>query len=74
MTYDYSDLSGEIVRKYGTQYRFAEALQMSEHSLSAKLNGKTPWKQTDIESVCSLLDIKRKDIPRYFFTLLVQGN
>lgn len=74
MTYDYSDLYGKIVQKFGTQYRFAEALQMSEHSLSKKLNGKRPWKQADIENVCDLLDIKRKDIPRYFFTLSVQDD
>ncbi|MBQ6810321.1 MAG: DUF739 family protein, partial [Firmicutes bacterium] len=36
--------------------------------------GKTSWKQADIESACQLLDIKRKDIPRYFFTLSVQDN
>lgn len=74
MTYDYSDLNGRIVQKFGTQYRFAEALKMSEHSLSAKLNGKRPWKQADIENACCLLDIKRKDIPRYFFNLMVQDN
>lgn len=74
MTYDYSELNGRIVQKFGTQYRFAEALKMSEHSVSAKLNGIRPWKQADIENACCLLDIKRKDIPRYFFTLAVQDD
>lgn len=74
MTYDYSALNGRIIQKFGTQYRFAEALKMSEHSLSAKLNGKRPWKQAEIEDSCCLLDIKRQDIPRYFFTLKVQNN
>jgi len=72
MTYDYSALIGRIIQKYGTQYRFAEAMKMSEHSLSVKLNGKRPWKQADIEDACCLLDIKREDIPKYFFALNAQ--
>ena len=40
MPFDFSKLSGKIVEKYGTQYNFAKAMGISEHSLSNKLNNK----------------------------------
>ena len=36
MPFDFSKLSGKIVEKYGTQYNFAKAMGLSEHSLSTK--------------------------------------
>lgn len=67
MTFDYSELSGRIVAKYGTQYNFAIAIGLSERSLSLKLNNKVPWKNTEIMRAVDLLDINPEDIPQYFF-------
>ena len=43
---DYSKLNGAIIEKYGTQYNFAKAMNLSERSISLKLNGKVTWKDT----------------------------
>lgn len=72
MAFNYSDLNGAIVAKFGTQYNFAQALGISEHSLSKKLNNKVPWKQVEIAESVKLLGIKHDDIAKYFFTLKVQ--
>lgn len=67
MTFDYSELSGRIVAKYGTQYNFAIAIGLSERSLSLKLNNKVPWKNTEIMRAVVLLEINPEEIPQYFF-------
>ncbi|WP_288638877.1 DUF739 family protein [uncultured Lentilactobacillus sp.] len=67
MSFNYSKLLGRIVERYGTQYNFAQAMGMSEHSLSGKLNNKVPWKTTEIVKMTELLDLKTSDIPSYFF-------
>lgn len=74
MTFDFSKLSGKIVEEYGTQYNFAKAMNISEHTLSQKLNNKVPWKTTEIAKAVSLLNLPHSDIPNYFFTNLVQNN
>ena len=39
MAFDYSKLKGKIVEKFQTQQAFAKAMELSERSLSLKLNG-----------------------------------
>ena len=63
-----SKLRGRIREKFGTQEAFAEAMNMSHTTLSAKLNGKTDWKRQEIENACRLLGVSAADIPLYFFT------
>lgn len=60
-------LRGLIREKYGTQAAFADALGMSETTLSAKLNGKTEWTRQEIETTCKILGISAENIPTYFF-------
>lgn len=72
MAYDYNKLLGRVTEKYGTQGNFAEAMDMSERSMSMKLNNKRGWKQHEISTACNLLDINATDIPVYFFALQVQ--
>lgn len=72
MPFDFSKLSGKIVEKYGTQYNFAKAMGISEHSLSNKLNNKIPWKTNEIVQAIDLLGISIKRIPDYFFDQIVQ--
>ena len=69
MAFDYSKLLGKIKEVYGTQGDFAAAIDMSEKTLSMKLNNKLAWKQTEIIKGCELLHISSKDIHRYFFSL-----
>lgn len=68
MPYDYSKLLGRIVEKVGTQSKFAEKMELSERSISLKLNGKVGWKQSEIAKACQVLDINDHEIPAYFFT------
>lgn len=72
MEFDYSSLSGLIVEYYGTQYMFAKDMEMSERSLSLKINNKVPWKDSEIFKACELLDIRIEDMGKYFFKPKVQ--
>ena len=69
MPYNYSKLLGRIVEKVGTQSRFADKMELSERTVSLKLNGKVGWKQSEIAKACSVLEINETEIPAYFFTL-----
>ena len=73
MAFDYSKLRGRIVEKYGSQMEFAKAMNWSERTLSKKINGKIPWKQTDICIALKLLELSEDDIQEYFFTVKVQN-
>lgn len=73
MSYNYSALLGKIVEVFGTQAKFAEALGVSEHTVSLRLNGKRQWKQEEILRASSLLHIPKEKIAHYFFTLKVQN-
>ena len=74
MEFDYSKLLGRITEKFGTQKAFAEALGLSENSMSKKLSGKMSITKDDIIewSKPELLDINCLDIHLYFFTFKVQ--
>ena len=72
MSYDYAKLSGRIVEKFETQARFADAMELSERSISLKLNGKVGWKQSEITKACKILGLAITEIPLYFFTMKVQ--
>lgn len=63
----YSKLRGRIREVYGTQAAFAQAVPMSEATLSSKLTGKTEWSRADIEKTCCLLGIPLADAHLYFF-------
>lgn len=72
MAYDYSKLSGKIIEIFGTRSSFANAMGMSERTLSLKLNNLTSWKQPEITKACNLLGLSEFEIKDYFFTLTVQ--
>ena len=69
MPYDYSKLYVIIAEKCGTQAVFAQKMELSERSVSLKLNGKIGWKQAEIAKACAILDISAENIPSYFFKL-----
>ncbi len=72
MPYQYDKLLGRIVEKCGTQAAFAQAMGLSERTVSLKLNGKRAWSQMDITRACKVLDIDLTDVQQYFFALKVQ--
>jgi len=66
--YQYRKLIGRIVEVYGTRKAFAEALGLSENSLSLKLNGKTGFSQDDIIEWSRLLNISQDEYGSFYFT------
>ena len=72
MAFDYSKLRGRIIEKFGSQMSFAEAMDISERTLSLKLSGKRMWKQSEICLAINLLGLSDEDIKDYFFVLKVQ--
>lgn len=67
MQYDYSKLLGKIKEVCGSQAVFAELIELSERTVSLKLNNKKEWKQGEIEKSCAVLKIDKRKIPLYFF-------
>ena len=61
-------LRGRIIQKFGTQGEFAEKLQSTEQTVTAKLNGRSQFSQNDIIKWCNLLDIESGEIGDYFFS------
>lgn len=74
--FDYSKLIGRIVEKFGTRRAFAEAIGISENSMSQKLSNKMAITTDDIVewSKPEHLDICCDEIGVYFFTLRVQAS
>lgn len=73
MPYDYARLAGKITEVFTTQAKFAEAMNLSERSISMKINGKIGWKQSEIIRACKLLGLEVAEIPAYFFRMNVQS-
>ena len=71
--YEYSKLLGRIKECYGKHAVFAEAMGLSERSVSLKLNGLRCWTQNEIEKCCEVLMFPYSEIPKYFFTLDVKN-
>lgn len=74
MTFNFSKLRGKIREKFKTESAFAEAMDISSPTLSAKLNSKVCWTDQEIVNACDLLDIPLEFIPVYFFTEEVKSS
>lgn len=72
--YDYSKLRGKIKEVFRTEGDFAVAMLMSSVTLSAKLNNKIPWTQTEMNLACELLSVPYEFIPVLFFTEKVKSS
>lgn len=66
--FKYAKLRGRIVEKYDTQGRFAEAIGISENSLSKKMNCITGLSQDDILLWSDLLDIDKSEFGDFFYS------
>lgn len=67
MIYKTEKLKARIVEKYGTQKAFAEALGMTEPSLSRLLTNGKDWKASMIMKAIDLLEIPSAQVDAYFF-------
>lgn len=61
-------LKGRIVEVFDTQGAFADALGVTQQTVSQKLKNKRELTRAEIERWCELLKIEREEIPSYFFT------
>lgn len=67
MGFVYNKLRGRIVELFGTQEKFAEAIGLSNVSVSKKMTGQTQFSQSDIVLWCDKLDIPLEEAGTYFF-------
>lgn len=67
MTYNYNKLKGKITEKFGTQKEFAKAMEITENSISRKLQNQSEWTQAEMDKSMMLLDIPFAEIGDYFF-------
>ena len=67
--FDYSKLKGRIKEKCGSQKVFAELLNVSEGTLTSKLQGYTYFTQDEIMKSTDILAIEPCEVALYFFTL-----
>ena len=64
---DMRKLKGKIVQQFGTQGNFAKHLGKTEQTVTAKLNGRSAFSQSDIIEWSNALGIEAGDIGGYFF-------
>ena len=71
--FDFSELCGRIITRYGNYAKFAETIGLSRAQLSERLNSKRPFKPEEIYLICSpeVLDIPLAEIGRFFYTVKV---
>lgn len=72
--YDYTKLKQRIKDKYGSYAAYAKEIGTTKSTLSLKLNNKFAFTQPEIEKSLPLLDIPRREIPDFYFSLLVEEN
>ena len=72
LAYDYSKLRGRIKEVFGTQEAFAQAIGLTERSVSLKITSKRSWKQDEIINSINVLNLTTDDIKPYFFVVKVQ--
>ena len=72
--FNYDKLRGRIREVYGTESKFAEALEIGRVSLSKRLNNNVDFTRMEIFRACELLRIDPSDVAIYFFTLQVQKS
>ena len=72
MKFDYSKLKGKIKEIFDVQSNYAKALNLSETSVTNKLNNITYFTQSEISKSIDLLKIPFDEIGLYFFTKEVE--
>ena len=70
--YDFSKLRGKIKEKLGSESEYAKLLNLSNSSISAKLQSQVPFSLKEIEITINRLDIPVVEISDYFFIKKVE--
>lgn len=65
--YNYSKLKGRIKEICGTQRVFAERMELSNQSVSKKLNNVVDFTQDEIMTAAKILSIPTNEFADYFF-------
>ena len=65
--YNYSNLKSRIAEMGYNQASLASAIGCERSTICLKINNKRLFTMTDIESICTVLDIKIDEIGKYFF-------
>ena len=68
MMTDYSELRLKIRGVYHRLEDFAKDMDISQGTLTQKLNGKSDWMRAEVEKAASLLELSNEEIIRYFFS------
>ncbi|MBQ2396508.1 MAG: DUF739 family protein [Bacteroidales bacterium] len=63
----FGKLREEIRKKFKNLGEFADAVGIDRSTLSMKINGKTAFRQDEIEKICKLLNISIEQVYEYFF-------
>lgn len=71
MIYKTDKLKARIIEKFGDQKSFAEALGMTEPTLSRLLNEGRDWKGSMLMKAVELLEIPAVQVDSYFFEPVV---
>ncbi len=74
MEFSYNKLRGKIKEKFGTQGRFADALNISNATLSQKLNNATEFTQTEMLTAMHVLGEDLSSVDEYFFSQEVRES
>lgn len=64
---NYNFLKGKIIEKLGSQTEFAKKLNLSNQSLSAKLNNKVKFSQEEIRLSIEILGLNDEELKKCFF-------
>lgn len=67
LAYDYTYLRSQIIKKYGTQEKFAIAMGISPESLSMKLSNINGFSQAQIDKASELLKLSSVGVKKCFF-------
>lgn len=67
MAYKTDKLKARIIEKFGDQKSFAEAMQMSEATLSRYLATGQDWRGSMMMKAIDLLEIPSTQVDSYFF-------
>lgn len=72
--YDYQKLRGRIKEQLGNESKLADILNLSNSSISAKLNSLVPFSLREMDIMIEKLKIPTNEIYQYFFTKKVEKN
>ncbi|MGF3075695.1 DUF739 family protein [Facklamia sp. P12945] len=72
MLFDYSKLKGRIKEKFNTYKNLTPLIDMSESTLSRKLNGKGYFDSQEIIDLSEALSIPDEERDQYFFNVKVR--